>query len=155
MQRAFEICFAAVVMVFGGVSRLTHQKLYRFLVKPRFELAIFPVFRSRPSDCVALRRQPIVWTISKLIYVYMFQMRAQSFILCKYILTIFAEVKVLQQQNMLNVHHIYTLICEVFKWNYEQHLYTHTFIAMVNRFASLNVPLIIIPCLIWLVSDVC
>ena len=42
MQRGFEICFAAVVMVFGGVSLLTNQKLYRFLVKPRFELVVFP-----------------------------------------------------------------------------------------------------------------
>ena len=50
MQRAFEICFAAVVMVFGDMSLLTNQKLYRFLVKPRFELslAIFPVYQSRP-----------------------------------------------------------------------------------------------------------
>ena len=53
----------------------------------------------------------------------------------------FAEVKVLQQQNMLNVHHMHNLVCEVFKSNYEQHLYTHTFIPMVNRFASTNVPL--------------
>ena len=66
MQRAFEICFAAVVMVFGGVSLLTNQKLYRFLVKPRFELVIYPVFWSRPSDCGALWRQSIVWTISRL-----------------------------------------------------------------------------------------
>ena len=36
----------------------------------------------------------------------MFQMRAQ-FILCKYILPSFNEVKVLQQQNMLNVHHMH------------------------------------------------
>ena len=48
MQGAFEICFAAVAMVFGGVSLLTNQKLYRFLVNPRFELEIFPVNRSRP-----------------------------------------------------------------------------------------------------------
>ena len=52
MQRAFEICFAAVIMVFGGVSLLNNQTLYRVLVKPRFELArmiclvlaIFPSF---------------------------------------------------------------------------------------------------------------
>ena len=50
----------------------------------------------------------------------MFQMRAQ-FILCKYILPSFAEVKVLQKQNMLNVHHMHTWVCTVFKWNYEQH----------------------------------
>ena len=52
----------------------------------------------------------------------------------------FAEVKVLQQQNILNVHHMHTLVCDLFKWNYEQHLYTHTFIPMVNIFASLDVP---------------
>ena len=40
-------------------------------------------------------------------YVHMFKMRAQ-FILCKYILPSFAEVKVLQQQNMLNVYHVHT-----------------------------------------------
>ena len=34
----------------------------------------------------------------------MYQMRAQS-IVCKYIFPIFAEVKVLQQQNMLNMYH--------------------------------------------------
>ena len=36
---------------------------------------------------------------------------------------------------MLNVHHMHTLVCDLFKWNYE-----HTFIPMVNRFASLDVP---------------
>ena len=66
MQRAFEICFAAAAMVLEGVSLLTNQKLYQFLVKPYFELAISPVFRSRPSVCESLRRQPIVWTISRL-----------------------------------------------------------------------------------------
>ena len=37
---------------------------------------------------------------------------------------------------------MHTLVCEVFKLNYEQHLYTHTLIPMANRFASLGVPLI-------------
>ena len=73
-------------------------------------------------------------------YVHMFQMRAQ-FILCKKILPSLAEVKVLQQQNMLNVHHMHTWVCTVFKWNYEQHLYTHTLIPIINRFASTNEPL--------------
>ena len=54
MRCAFEICFAAVVMVFGGVSLLTNQKLYRFLVKPRFELVGFPAFQSRLLVCGAL-----------------------------------------------------------------------------------------------------
>ena len=54
MQRVFEICFAAVVMVFGGVSLLTNQRLYRFLVKPRFELGVFPADQSRLSVCGAL-----------------------------------------------------------------------------------------------------
>ena len=62
-------------------------------------------------------------------------------ILCKFILPSFGEVKVLQQQKMLNVHHMHTLVCEVFKWNYEQHLYTHNFIPVVKKFASLIVPL--------------
>ena len=65
------------------------------------------------------------------IYVHMFQMRVPSF----------AEVKVLQQQNMLNVHHMHTWVCTVFKWNYEQHLYTHTLIPIINRFVSTNEPL--------------
>ena len=30
----------------------------------------------------------------------------------------------------------------MFKWNYEQHLYTHTLIPIINRFASTNEPLI-------------
>ena len=50
-----------------------------------------------------------------------------AFILYKYILPSFAEVKVLQQQNMLNVHRMPTLIREVFKWSYEHHFYGHTF----------------------------
>ena len=33
----------------------------------------------------------------------------------------FAEVKVLQQQTMLNINHMHTLVCGKFKWNYEQH----------------------------------
>ena len=36
----------------------------------------------------------------------------------------FADVKMLQQQNMLNMHYMYTLVCMVFKWNYEQHIDT-------------------------------
>ena len=47
----------------------------------------------------------------------------------------------LQQQNMLNVHHMHTWVCTMFKWNYEQHLYTHTLIPIINRFASTNEPL--------------
>ena len=54
MQRVFEICFAAVVMVFGGVSLLTNQRLYRILVKPRFELGVFPADQSRLLVCGAL-----------------------------------------------------------------------------------------------------
>ena len=54
MQRVYEICFAAVVMVFGGVSLLTNQRLYRFLDKPRFELGVFPADQSRLSVCGAL-----------------------------------------------------------------------------------------------------
>ena len=57
------------------------------------------------------------------------------------LLSLFAEVKVLQQQNMLNVHHIHTLVCNVFKLNYEQHLCGHSLIPMVYRFVSSNVPL--------------
>ena len=53
----------------------------------------------------------------------------------------FAEVKVLQQQNMLNMHHMHTWVCTVYKWNYEQHLYTHTLIPIINRYASTNEPL--------------
>ena len=49
--------------------------------------------------------------------------------------------KVLQQQNMLNVHYMPFLVCEVFKWNYEQHLYGHTVMSMVYSFASTNEPL--------------
>ena len=65
-----------------------------------------------------------------------------ALILCKYILPSFGEVKVLQQQNMLNVHHMPTLACEVFKWNYEHHLYGHTFKLIFYSFASTNEPLI-------------
>ena len=54
MQRAFDICFAAVVIVFGGVSLSTNQRLYRFVVKPRFELVVFPAEQSRLSVCGAL-----------------------------------------------------------------------------------------------------
>ena len=42
---------------------------------------------------------------------------------------------------MLNVHHMHTWVCTVFTWNYEQHLYTHTLIPIINRFASTNEPL--------------
>ena len=52
-----------------------------------------------------------------------------------------AEVKVLQHKNMLYVHHMHTLVCMVFKWNYEQHLYSHTLIPTDIRFAPTNVPL--------------
>ena len=52
LERTFEICFAAVVIVFEGVSLLTNQKLYPVLVKPRFELAIFLAF---PVQTLRLR----------------------------------------------------------------------------------------------------
>ena len=54
-----------------------------------------------------------------------------------------AEVKVLQRSNMLYVHHMHTLVCRVFKWNYEQQLYCHTLILTDIKFARTNVPLII------------
>ena len=49
--------------------------------------------------------------------------------------------KCYSSKNMLNVHHMHTWVCTVFKWNYEQHLYTHTLIPIINRFASTNEPL--------------
>ena len=58
MQRVFEICFAAVAMVFGGVSLLTNQRFYRILVKPRFELRVFPVIRSRPIGARSFTETP-------------------------------------------------------------------------------------------------
>ena len=66
MQRVFEICFAAVVMVFGGVSLLTNQRLYRFLVKPRFEMGFFQLTNPDSWSAELCRRQPSVWTISRL-----------------------------------------------------------------------------------------
>ena len=36
---------------------------------------------------------------------------------------------------------MHTWVCTVFKWNYEQHLYTHTLIPTINRFVSTNEPL--------------
>ena len=38
------------------------------------------------------------------------------------------SLKVLQQQNMLNVHNMPSSVCEVFKWNYEQHLWPYFYI---------------------------
>ena len=38
----------------GGVSLSTNQRLYRFLVKPRFELVVFPANQSRLSVYGAL-----------------------------------------------------------------------------------------------------
>ena len=35
---------------------------------------------------------------------------------------IFAEVNVLQQQNMLYAHHMHILVWKVFKWNCAQHM---------------------------------
>ena len=40
---------------------------------------------------------------------------------------------------------MHTWVCTVFKWNYEQHLYTHTLIPIINRFGSTNEP----PRFIW------
>ena len=42
---------------------------------------------------------------------------------------------------MLYVHYMHTLVCRVFKWNYEQHLYCHTLISTDIKFARTNVPL--------------
>ena len=61
-------------------------------------------------------------------------MRAQSYIY-KFNFPMFAEVKVLQQQNMLNVLHMRTLVCKMLKLNYE-HLDGHSFIPMVYMFTS-------------------
>ena len=52
-----------------------------------------------------------------------------------------AEVKVFQRYNMLSVHHMHTLVCKVFKWNYEQHLYGNTSLPAYIRFARANAPL--------------
>ena len=50
----------------------------------------------------------------------------------------FAEVKVLEQQIIINVHHMHTVVFRVYKKNYmyEQHIYGYTFVPMVNRFVS-------------------
>ena len=42
---------------------------------------------------------------------------------------------------MLYVHHMHTLVCRVFKWNYEQQLYCHTLISTDIKLARTNVPL--------------
>ena len=42
---------------------------------------------------------------------------------------------------MLYVHHMHTLVCRVFKLNYEQQLYSHTLISTDIKFARTNVPL--------------
>ena len=52
-----------------------------------------------------------------------------------------AEVKMFQRLNMLYVHHMHTLVCRVFKWNYEQLLYGQTFLPTDIRFARANAPL--------------
>ena len=36
---------------------------------------------------------------------------------------------------------MHTLVCRVFKWNYEQHLYGQTFLSTDIRFAGANAPL--------------
>ena len=54
-----------------------------------------------------------------------------------------AEVKMFQRYNMLYVHHMHTLVCRVFKWNYEQLLYGQTFLPTDIRFARANAPLTI------------
>ena len=46
-------------------------------------------------------------------------------------------------ENVLNVHHMHTWVCTVVKWNYEQHLCTHTLIPIMTIFASTNEPLIV------------
>ena len=67
MQRALEIYFTPVVIVFGGVSLLNNQKLNQFFGKPYFVLTIFTAFRSRLLIFWALRRQASVWTIARLL----------------------------------------------------------------------------------------
>ena len=42
---------------------------------------------------------------------------------------------------MLYVQHMHTLVCRVFKWNYEQLLYGQTFLPTDIRFARANAPL--------------
>ena len=42
---------------------------------------------------------------------------------------------------MLNVHHMHTLVCRVFKWNYEQQLYGYTFLPTDIMCARANSPL--------------
>ena len=53
----------------------------------------------------------------------------------------FAEVKLLQQQNMRNVHHMHISVCRLFRWNYEQRLYGFTFIPTIIRIARTNASL--------------
>ena len=68
------------------------------------------------------------------------KMRAQSYILCKYMFPMFVEVKMLHQLNMHNVRHMHTLVCKVFKWNYEQHVNGHSLTPMVYRIVRTYVP---------------
>ena len=70
------------------------------------------------------------------IHVHMFvDARAMVYIMQKHV-SMFAVVKVLQLQSMLNVHYMCILVWRVFKWNYEQHFIGHTFIPTEFRFAK-------------------
>ena len=111
-----------------------HVLVYVFLFQPNCILC----------SALFLRCTTVLQCARMYVYIHVHKV---MFVLIVYIMQIhipmIAEVKMLQRQIMLYVHHMHTLVCRVFKWNYEQHIYGHTFIPTDIRFAPTNVPLII------------
>ena len=62
--------------------------------------------------------------------------RRTQYTLCKLFFPMIAEVKVLQQQNVVYVYFMCMLPCWLFKWNYGQHRCGYTFIPTGNRFSA-------------------
>ena len=95
----------------------------------------------------SLLGQVLWWTIllqCARMYVYVYvhnDMFVEACALCKYIFRWLPRSKCFSGKTCFMCTIMHTLVCRVFKWNYEQHLYGHTFLPTDIRFAPANLAL--------------
>ena len=115
--------------------------VYVFLFQP---LCSVTFLRFNAHACMSTMSCLSTWQNCARIRIYACRSRLErrtQYTLCKLFFPMIAEVKVLQQQNVVYVHFMCMLPCWLFKWNYGQHRCGYTFIPTGNRFSALNAPL--------------
>ena len=113
--------------------------VYVFLFQPIFCSVTFLRFNAHACMYMSTMSCLSTWRNCARIRIYACRSRLErrtQYTLCKLFFPMIAEVKVLQQQNVVYVHFMCMLPCWLFKWNYGQHRCGYTFIPTGNRFSA-------------------